>query len=364
MSDRMSDAAHSMTSSGITTRSTDASTAAAGNRSSMRCAVIGGGAWGTAIADRLSRNGHDVMLWAREQDVVDAVNGQHENPRFLAGAPLSPALRATSDMNAALDAAALVVYAAPSHVLRPVVRSGRSAIHRDAVLAVATKGIERETLALMTDVVSDEAPGHAVAAVSGPSFAMEVATGQPTAIVAACSTLSAADFVQQAMSARAFRVYTTDDVIGVELGGALKNVMAVATGMLDGLGLGYNPRAALMTRGLAEMTRLGVALGARGETFAGLAGLGDLVLTCTGALSRNRAVGVAIGEGQTLDQALAGKDSVAEGVLNAQSAKALADRVGVEMPIIDATYRILFEGQSPREAIGELMTRELRAERD
>jgi glycerol-3-phosphate dehydrogenase (NAD(P)+) len=166
------------------------------------------------------------------------------------------------------------------------------------------------------------------------------------------------------MSAAAFRVYTSDDVIGVELGGALKNVMAVATGILDGLGLGFNPRAALMTRGLAEMTRLGVALGAKPDTFAGLAGLGDLVLTCTGALSRNRAVGVAIGQGQSLEQFLAGKDSVAEGVLNTQSAKALADRVGVEMPIVDATYRILFDGQSPRDAVTELMARELRAERD
>jgi len=184
------------------------------------------------------------------------------------------------------------------------------------------------------------------------------------AVVAACENHAAAKLVQRAMSAAAFRVYTSDDVIGVELGGALKNVMAVATGILDGLGLGYNPRAALMTRGLAEMTRLGVAIGAKPETFAGLAGLGDLVLTCTGALSRNRAVGVAIGQGQTLDEALAGKDSVAEGVLNAQSAKALADRVGVEMPIIEATHRILFDGQAPKEAIAELMARELRAERD
>jgi glycerol-3-phosphate dehydrogenase (NAD(P)+) len=166
------------------------------------------------------------------------------------------------------------------------------------------------------------------------------------------------------MSAPAFRVYTTDDVVGVELGGALKNVMALATGILDGLGMGFNPRAALMTRGLAEMTRLGLALGARGETFAGLAGLGDLVLTCTGALSRNRAVGVAIGQGLSLDQALAGKDSVAEGVLNTQSARALALRADVEMPIVEATHRILFDGQPPRDAIAELMVRELRDERD
>jgi glycerol-3-phosphate dehydrogenase (NAD(P)+) len=183
-------------------------------------------------------------------------------------------------------------------------------------------------------------------------------------VVAASVDPEAARLVQAAMSAAPFRVYTSDDVVGVELGGALKNVMAVATGILEGLGLGFNPRAALITRGLAEMTRLGVALGARGETFAGLAGLGDLVLTCTGALSRNRAVGVAIGEGQTLEQALAGKESVAEGVLNAQSARALAQQAGVVMPIVEATHRVLFAGQPPREAIAELMARDLRAERD
>ena len=328
------------------------------------CAVIGGGAWGTAIANRLAQNGHPATLWAREDDVVEAINTRHENPRFLAGAALSPELRATGDMHAAMRGAVLVVYAAPSHVLRAVVRAGHEAAVDGAVLAVATKGIERETLALMTDVVASEAHGHDVVAVSGPSFAAEVAAGQPTAIVAASTSRAAATLAQHAMSAPNFRVYTTDDVVGVELGGALKNVMAVATGVLDGLGLGYNPRAALMTRGLAEMTRLGVALGARGETFAGLAGLGDLVLTCTGALSRNRAVGVAIGQGQTLDEALAGKESVAEGVLNTQSARALSARVGVEMPIVDATHRILFDGQSPREAIAELMARELRPERD
>jgi glycerol-3-phosphate dehydrogenase (NAD(P)+) len=267
-------------------------------------------------------------------------------------------------MALALGGVQLVVYAAPSHVLRAVVASSVGAIAPGAVLAVATKGIERESLALMTDVVAHEAHGHDVVALSGPSFAAEVAQGQPTAIVAASASAPAATMVQGAMSSSAFRVYTTDDVVGVELGGALKNVMAVATGILDGLGLGYNPRAALITRGLAEMTRLGVALGARAETFAGLAGLGDLVLTCTGALSRNRALGVAIGQGQSCEEALAGKDSVAEGVLNAQSAKALADRAGVEMPIIEATYRILFAGQAPREAIAELMARELRAERD
>jgi glycerol-3-phosphate dehydrogenase (NAD(P)+) len=330
----------------------------------LTCAVVGGGAWGTAIADRLVRNGHAVTLWAREPDVVEAVRTRHENPRFLPGLPLAPGLGATVEMAEAVRGASLVIYAAPSHVLRPVVASSAPHLDPGAALAVATKGIERDSLALMTDVVSAEAVSHPVVAVSGPSFAAEVAQGQPTAVVAASLDPEAARLVQAAMSAAPFRVYTSDDVVGVELGGALKNVMAVATGILEGLGLGFNPRAALITRGLAEMTRLGVALGARGETFAGLAGLGDLVLTCTGALSRNRAVGVAIGEGQTLEQALAGKESVAEGVLNAQSARALAQRAGVVMPIVEATHRVLFAGQPPREAIAELMARDLRAERD
>lgn len=330
----------------------------------LTCAVVGGGAWGTAIADRLVRNGHAVTLWAREEDVVEAVRTRHENPRFLPGVPLAPGLGATTMVGEAVRGATVVVFAAPSHVLRPVVAATAPHLDRSAVLAVATKGIERESLALMTDVVAAEAPGRPVVAFSGPSFAAEVAQGQPTAVVAAAMDPDAARLVQGAMSAAPFRVYTSDDVVGVELGGALKNVMAVATGILEGLGLGYNPRAALITRGLAEMTRLGVALGARSETFAGLAGLGDLVLTCTGALSRNRAVGVAIGRGQSLDEALAGKDSVAEGVLNAQSARALAERAGVTMPIVEATHRVLFGGQPPREAIAELMARDLRAERD
>ncbi|MDQ6612337.1 MAG: NAD(P)H-dependent glycerol-3-phosphate dehydrogenase, partial [Gemmatimonadota bacterium] len=201
----------------------------------LRCAVIGGGAWGTAIADRLARNGHDTLLWAREVDVVESINSQHENLRFLPGATLGHTLRATVDMSEALRGARVVVYAAPSHVLRAVVAAGRAAVERDAVLAVATKGIERETLMLMTELVASES-NHPVVALSGPSFAAEVAAGQPTAIVAAATNVEAARRVQHALSSPAFRVYTTDDVTGVELGGALKNVMAVATGILDGLG--------------------------------------------------------------------------------------------------------------------------------
>ncbi len=275
-----------------------------------------------------------------------------------------PRVHATGSISDALGDADVVIYVAPSHALREVAASGAGCVHRDAVLVVASKGIERGTLSIMSDVVADTVPSRPVVALSGPSFAAEVANGQPTAVVAASKDLESASRVQRALSSDVFRVYTHDDVVGVELGGALKNVMAVATGIAEGLGLGFNSRAALITRGLAEMTRLGIALGAKQSTFAGLAGLGDLVLTCTGALSRNRALGMELGKGSTLEQALEGKDTVAEGVLNTISARALAEREGVDMPIVLAVHRILFEAQPARRAISELMKRELRAEQD
>ena len=331
----------------------------------MRCAVVGAGAWGTALADLLARNGHAVRLWAREPDVAEGIASRHENVRFLAGFALSTALVATPVVGEAVRSAELVLFAVPSAYLRKVVERAAPDVPADATLGVATKGIEHGTLAVMTDVVRQASGGRQpVVAVSGPSFAAEVAAGQPTAVVAASTVPEAAEFVQYALSSPAFRVYTHPDVLGVELGGSLKNVMAVATGISDGLGLGANSRAALVTRGLAEMTRLGVALGARASTFAGLAGLGDLVLTCTGALSRNRAVGEAVGRGQTLAEALAHRESVAEGVVTAQSALALAQRTDVEMPIVQAVNRVLFEGRPARQAIGDLMERELRAELD
>lgn len=330
----------------------------------IRCGVIGAGAWGTALADLLARAGHEVVLWAHEPDVVEAINSRHRNDRFLPGPALAETLRASNDAGEAVSGADIVTYVAPSHVLRAVVRSHADAVPRNALLAVATKGIERDSLAIMTDVVREELPDRRVAALSGPSFAAEVAERQPTAVVAASDDLAVAGQVQRIFSTESFRVYAHDDVVGVELGGALKNVMAVATGMAEGLGLGFNSRAALITRGLAEMTRLGVALGASPATFAGLAGMGDLVLTCTGSLSRNRSVGVEVGKGRTLGDVLAGKDTVAEGVTTARSAAALARREGVEMPIVSAVHRILFEGQSPRSAIEDLMRRELRPEQD
>jgi glycerol-3-phosphate dehydrogenase (NAD(P)+) len=330
----------------------------------MRCAVVGAGAWGTALADLLVSNSADVCLWAFETDVVAAINERHQNQRFLPEVSLAPMLRATNVLAEALDEAELVVYAVPSSYLRSVARSGSGHVSRRAVLAVATKGIEQESLALMTDVIEAEVPERSVVALSGPSFAAEVARRQPTAVVAASRDVIAAQLVQETLSSSTFRVYTHDDVIGVELGGALKNVMAVATGVAEGVGLGFNSRAALITRGLAEMTRLGVALGAQAATFAGLAGIGDLVLTCTGALSRNRAVGLEVGRGATLDQALAGKETVAEGVATARSARALAQREGIEMPIVETVNRVLFESYPARTGVIELMSRGLRAERD
>lgn len=305
-----------------------------------------------------------MRIWALEADVVKSINDRKSNPVFLPGFSLARSLVATSDHGEALDGAELVVYATPSQHLRRVVRSGRSHLKGAAVLVVAAKGIEESTLALMSDVVTEEAEGHPVVAISGPSFASEVAARQPTAIVAASLDATAAHLTQDALSNATFRVYTHDDLIGVELGGSLKNVIAVATGIVEGVGLGNNSRAALITRGLAEITRLGVALGARGSTFAGLAGIGDLVLTCTGALSRNRAVGVEVGRGKTLDQALEGKPTVAEGVVTTKSALKLAKREGVDMPIATMVYRILFDGHPARQAVPELMARGLRAEQD
>jgi glycerol-3-phosphate dehydrogenase (NAD(P)+) len=329
----------------------------------MRCIVIGGGAWGTALAHVLGTNEHEVVLWAREPEVVAAVNERHENEMFLAGAPLSRGVRASGDLAAARDAD-IVLYATPSAHLRAVARAAAPHLPEAAIIGVATKGIEEGTLALMTDVVAGEHPRHAVVAVSGPSFAAEVVADQPTAIVAASTDLDAAHLMQRALSSATLRVYTQSDVVGVELGGALKNVMAVATGIVEGVGLGYNSRAALITRGLAEMSRLGVAIGASASTFAGLAGLGDLVLTCTGSLSRNRAIGEEIGRGASLAEALAGKRTVAEGVVTARSAGQLAAKHDVEMPIVEMVNRILFEGHTARRAVADLMARELRPEQD
>lgn len=329
----------------------------------MRCAVIGAGAWGTALADRLARNEHDVRLWAYEPDVAESVTERHVN-RFLPDVRLCETITASTSIKDVVSDTEVVVMVTPSHVTRAVAESIQPHLAPDVTTVVASKGIEQHSLARMTQVVESVFGRAPAVALSGPSFAAEVARGAPTAVVAACEDEERAHFVQRIFHAPVFRVYTQPDVIGVELGGAVKNVMAVATGVCEGLDLGFNARAALITRGLAEMTRLGLALGADAETFAGLAGLGDLVLTCTGSLSRNRALGVEIGKGKTLDEALAGRDTVAEGVITTRSARALAQRVGVEMPIVDAAFNVLFEGRAPRDAMLDLMRRDPRAERD
>ena len=330
----------------------------------MKVAVIGAGAWGTALANLLTENEHEVMLWAHEPDVVESINTHSENRRFLPGVPLNNGVRASGLIDQVVEGAQLALFVAPSHVLRAVAASANRAMPRGIPLVVATKGIDRERLSLMTDVVDEEIPGHPTVALSGPSFALEVANHLPTAIVAASADAKAAKLTQQALSTSAFRVYTQSDVIGVELGGAIKNVMAVATGIADGLNLGFNARAALITRGLAEMTRLGVKLGADPQTFAGLAGMGDLVLTCTGSLSRNRSVGLEIGRGAMLSEILQGRETVAEGVTTTETAKLLAERHGVEMPIVNAVHKVLFERQPARWALVELMTRDLKSEND
>jgi glycerol-3-phosphate dehydrogenase (NAD(P)+) len=325
--------------------------------------VIGGGAWGTVLADLLARKGDDVVLWAREPEVVEAVNREHQNPLFLPDAPLSPALRAECDLRTAVRGAALVVSAAPSHAVRPVMTQVAPGLERGALVVSVSKGLEPETQKTMSEVLAEVLPaGTPVTVLSGPSFAREVHQQEPTAVVAAARDEAVARRAQQVMSSRHFRVYSHTDVLGVELAGALKNVIALAAGILEGLGFGYNPRAALVTRGLAEITRLGVRRGADPMTFAGLAGMGDLILTATGALSRNRSLGVELGRGKTLEQARAGKHSVAEGVSTAQSAVTLGERHGVELPIAREVADILFRGKSPRRAVTDLMERDLKAE--
>ena len=324
--------------------------------------MLGAGSWGTTLADLLARKGHAVRLWAYEPDVVEAVNRSHENPLFLPGCPLAEALTATGDAVAAVRGAEVVLTVAPSHVFRRVVEQARPGIGESTLVVSATKGIEPGTLMLMSAVLEEVLPRHQVTALSGPSFALEVYQGQPTAVVAAARTESTAREVQGVFATPRFRVYSNTDVVGVELAGALKNVIAIAAGILEGLGLGNNPRAALITRGLAEMTRLGVAMGADPLTFAGLAGMGDLILTTTGALSRNRALGLALAHGTSLAEYNATHRSVAEGANTARGALELAARLGTELPICAQVASILFDGKPAPQAVVDLMERTLKSE--
>lgn len=332
----------------------------------MRVAVLGAGAWGTALAIHLARVGHDVVLWDRDAVRAASMRATRRNPRHLRDYALPERLDIQSSWDQTLPGAELVVPVIPSHALGDVLRAARAHLPANAWVATATKGLEHGTLRTMHEVSCDAWPEHAPRTVvlTGPSFAAEVARGLPTAVVAAGPD-AAAHATAEAFHGDAFRVYTTDDVVGACIGGSLKNVMAIATGVADGLGLGHNAIAGIITRGLAEMTRLATAAGATSPmTMMGLAGIGDLVLTATGALSRNRRVGVALGQGRTLADVLADLGEVAEGVGTAEAATTLATRLGVELPITEQVRAILVDGRHPAVALSALLGRERRAERD
>jgi glycerol-3-phosphate dehydrogenase (NAD(P)+) len=328
-------------------------------------AVIGAGAWGTAISIVLGRGrSHNVRLWAHEADVRDSISGVRMNQMFLPGQLIPETVRCTNSFEEALRGAEIVVSVMPSHHTRGIFQTIRPYLRSEMLFVSATKGIENDSLLRMTEVITEVVGSGGngfrprIGALSGPSFAKEVAKGDPTAVAMASTDRELAITVQKEFSDPRFRVYTNDDVVGVELGGALKNIIAIAAGVLFGLDLGHNTVAALITRGLAEMTRLVVACGGKSATMAGLAGLGDLVLTCTGGLSRNRTVGVELGRGRTLADIIGGMHGmVAEGVLTTNAAVGLAHKVGVEMPITEQMHAVLQQGKAVEDAIRELMGR-------
>ncbi|HEV7922554.1 MAG TPA: NAD(P)H-dependent glycerol-3-phosphate dehydrogenase [Thermoanaerobaculia bacterium] len=330
----------------------------------MKLSVIGAGSFGTAMAMVAARCGNDVMLWAHDPSVASAIRETETNPVYLPNVPFGAKVRATSDLAEAAAFSDTFFMVVPSHHYRRVLDDLRRHITRPVSVISGTKGIENETLERMSELTGAVLGRQlqAFAVLSGPTFALETAKGHPTAAVVASHDGRFSEEVQRVMSGTTFRVYNTDDVVGVELAGSLKNVIAIAAGVLEGLGLGHNTTAALITRGLHEISRLGVGLGGRPETFAGLAGMGDLVLTCTGSLSRNRSVGVALGKGKRLPDILAETRLIAEGVRTSKSAKQLAERAGIEMPITTEMYRVLYEDEPAVNAIQRLMTRSLKAE--
>ena len=325
----------------------------------MKAAVVGSGAWGTALAIRLCKNGHDVTLWTFEKDLIPQMKSDRINPR-LPGAKLPEELKISADYACVKDCA-LVVVACPSFPIRSVCKGIAPHLNPDAVLVSVTKGLEFGTTLRMSQVVHQET-GHAVVALTGPSHAEEVALDIPTGCLAACEDQHLAEFVQDAFMAQNFRIYTSPDIVGAELGGALKNVIALCAGVTDGMGFGDNTKAMLMTRGLTEMARLGVSMGAKKDTFAGLTGVGDLIVTCTSMHSRNRRAGILIGQGVGVQEAMEQVGAVVEGYYAARSAWELCRKQGVNMPIFKAAYEVLYEGASPQIAIKELLLRDRRPE--
>jgi glycerol-3-phosphate dehydrogenase (NAD(P)+) len=330
----------------------------------MRIAVLGGGAWGTTLADLLSRNGNEVRLWVREEELAAEMTRTRRNETYMPELELHEGLAVTADASWALAEAAWTLVAIPSQYLRGALAEMIDLFPGRPTVVCASKGIENGTLATMSEVVAEAlgAKNPRFAMLSGPSFAAEVARRMPTAVSLACESEDCATELQLAFASDFFRVYTNPDVRGVELGGAVKNVMAIAAGISDGLGFGHNARAGLITRGLAEMSRLGAAMGADPRTFMGLSGMGDLVLTCTGDLSRNRQVGLRIGAGESLEGIIASMRAVAEGVRTTESVIGLGERHGVEAPISQQVHAMLFSGKDPGQAVRELMGRNLKSE--
>ncbi len=331
-----------------------------------RIAVIGAGSWGTPLANLLAgKVGLEVDLWVREKEVFREIRDHHTNHLFLPGVQLAPGLKPVLSFQEALHEKQLVLLAVPSHVFREVLEGLEPYLKPNMSLIMATKGIENDTLMIMSQV-AEAVLGPRIlanfACLAGPSFAKEVSREFPTAVTIACEDLTHGEKLQRLFFTDFFRVYLSNDVAGTQLGGALKNVIAIAAGVSDGLNFGHNARAALITRGLAEITRLGVRMGSNPHTFAGLAGMGDLVLTCTGDLSRNRTVGLEVGKGKTIEEITSHMKMVAEGIKTAKSAYALARKLKVVMPIVDQVYEILYENKDPRQAVKELMTRDLKVE--
>jgi len=330
-----------------------------------RIAIIGAGSWGTALAIMAARAGHEVRLWARDVRVAASINDDRVNPRYLSSVEIPDRVFATSSVDEALRNAELVLLATPSHATRNLLLAMKSMLEESSTVVNVAKGIETDSCKRISEVVNDvlgEECFQRFVCLSGPSFAREVVENHPTAIVAASLDETAAQRVQEMLSLDNLRIYTNQDVVGTELGGSVKNVMAIAAGMTVGLGYGANSLAALITRGLAEITRLTLRCGGKLETLMGLAGLGDLVLTCTGSLSRNRFVGEELGKGKTLDQITSGMNEVAEGIKTSRAVKRLAESANIEMPITNEVCAVLYEGKSPREAVTQLMSRPLKSE--
>jgi glycerol-3-phosphate dehydrogenase (NAD(P)+) len=332
-----------------------------------KIAVVGAGSWGTAFANALAHKGLKVTIWARRPEVAKAIGEEHENPDYLPGIYLSPRLRASADMEEAVEAAGVVAMAVPSHGFRAVVREVSRLGPQSAPIVSLAKGMEVDTLCRMSQVIAEELPGawpERIAVLSGPNLAKEVAMAQPAASVVACAHAGVADWLQEVLMTPVFRTYSDHDVVGVEIGGIVKNLIAIAAGMSEGQGFGLNTRAAVVTRGLAEMKRLGEKLGADPPTFSGLAGVGDLICTCMSPLSRNHHVGLELGKGRKIEEITSGMKQVAEGVQSSKAVMTLAQKHGVEMPICEGVYRVIHEGEEIGAMISELLRRVRQRERD